>query len=131
MRNLTVTLNNNTVFNSKENILNPPQLVATRLGTRPPGPSTTTAEAVSSEDKLAKFQVYPNPANGSLTIKFAPAFFAGTVQLIDLSGRVVMTSLLSGWNSQTFSTGNFNDGVYILKIEKNNKKSSQRVVIKN
>jgi poly(3-hydroxybutyrate) depolymerase len=62
--------------------------------------------------------VYPNPADNYMTIVFADANETHTVQLLDLSGRV-MKSIQTSNAEYTIEKGDLNAGNYILKVSNN------------
>lgn len=62
--------------------------------------------------------VYPNPADNFMTIVFADVNETHTVQLLDLSGRV-MKSVETSNAEFTIEKGNLNAGNYILKVSNN------------
>ncbi len=130
IRNLTVTGNNRVIFNSKENTTNKPELVITNNSSRLANAYPAFDPIVADNNLPESFYVYPNPANGYLTVKYLPELSGGTLQIIDLAGRIVLTKNLTEKNVQPLITGYLKEGIYILVIEKENKKYSQRVMIK-
>ena len=62
--------------------------------------------------------VYPNPADNYMTIVFADANETHTVQLLDLSGRV-MKSIQTSNAEYTIEKCDINAGNYILKVSNN------------
>ena len=127
---MTVTGNNRVIFNSKENTTNKPELVITNNSSRLANAYPAFDPIVADNNLPESFYVYPNPANGYLTVKYLPELSGGTLQIIDLAGRIVLTKNLTEKNVQPLITGYLKEGIYILVIEKENKKYSQRVMIK-
>lgn len=88
----------------------------------------TDSCSVSVEDSFTSMQgrfnegslvVYPNPSNGELHISFSNALSeASVLELIDLSGQVVQSSVLEigGQNHKLILENQISPGVYILKI---------------
>ncbi len=62
----------------------------------------------------SKAEVFPNPAQNTLNIRFANAS-AHTVELFDLTGRVVNT-VLNARNSVVIQRGDLSNGIYIARI---------------
>ena len=76
------------------------------------------------------FTVYPNPANDVLNVKFN-ANQASTIQLIDLTGKVVSTqNVQAGLVNTSFGVAGVNAGIYFVNVKNTNGLSTQKVVIK-
>jgi hypothetical protein len=60
-------------------------------------------------------QIYPNPIQENVTIEINEYLLGSAVILCDLSGRIVVESVLSDL-SQTLNTNNLPKGIYELKI---------------
>jgi len=73
------------------------------------------------------FSVYPNPANDFLTLDKVNEINIEKIELIDLSGRIVMTSL-SNENRSTIDLSSLNSGIYILKVESDNGTLTEKIV---
>lgn len=98
-----------------------PQVYPTKL---------TDIQALSTEkNEIKGFAVYPNPVTGtSLTISSASAQVKN-VRIFNVLGKQVLTQKVNG-NNATINTTKFNAGIYILKVEENNKISTKKLVIK-
>lgn len=69
-------------------------------------------------------KVYPNPTNGQLNFQ---SHEKGTLSVLDLSGRTVLTSVaVKGQN--TIDVRSLPDGVYLLQLQTTNSVSSARFV---
>lgn len=79
--------------------------------------STTAADAFD-------FSVAPNPVTDQLTI--AGEFDAATVQIIDQAGKVVFEGTAS--NGTKISTGNFVNGIYVVKATVNQQTITKKIV---
>lgn len=75
-----------------------------------------------------QFMVVPNPSNGVITIETSQ-LINGTIECIDLNGRVLSTSTLNAI-STTVDFSNLSDGNYILKITSEIGIRQQRILIK-
>lgn len=78
------------------------------------------------------FGLFPNPASELVTLRY-PAGLAGEAQLIDLTGRVlVQAKLAEGQESIGFATGAFANGIYFLRIKREDQTIfRQKVVIQH
>jgi len=75
-----------------------------------------------------QFMVVPNPSNGLVTIETSQ-LINGTIECIDLNGRVLSTTTLNSL-STTVDFSNLSDGNYILKITSEIGIRQQRILIK-
>lgn len=93
------------------------------------GCTSTSAMIVSTigiEDYNFSFSIYPNPTTEKLTID-AGVLVKANVKLMDLSGRVVMTSKMNQSLLQ-LDLGQLSDGVYMIKIEYGEKSITKKVI---
>jgi hypothetical protein len=65
-----------------------------------------------------KAEVFPNPAQDVLTVRFADAS-SYRVDLFDLTGRAV-SSVSNARNSVVIPRGNLNSGVYLVRLISDN-----------
>lgn len=72
------------------------------------------------------FIIYPNPTKGSVYIEF-PTPIDDTIEIIDISGRVLYYKHLNGQNIE-LDVSNLPRGMYLLKL-KNNPLVTQRLII--
>jgi hypothetical protein len=71
--------------------------------------------------------VYPNPATDNVTVTTPEGMSRLTV--INYVGQVVYQKSLNGENSVNLSTGNYDAGVYVIRIETASGTTNKRVVI--
>ncbi len=88
---------------------------------------------LSTEEETAStlFQVYPNPSNGSFTLK-ANAIKGGnaTVSVLDMSGRIVFSQAIQASGSiETELNLNLSSGVYLLHISTEKDNLKRKLVI--
>jgi len=69
-----------------------------------------------------KIEVYPVPAESSLTIKALHATFPLELRIIDITGKLVYESSLASWLSQVDVSG-LSPGIYITQVVGSNNKS--------
>lgn len=66
-----------------------------------------------NELSLSNIRIYPNPADNLLTIE-NPEFEEITIQIIDIAGKVVLTSKFN--SSKTIDISYINQGIYLVYI---------------
>ena len=85
--------------------------------------TTGIAQPVSSEQVL----IYPNPNNGSFTIETNATTVKQTIQLYDVTGRMVLSQPI---NSKTIIDGsNLPEGIYNLSIISTTDVVNKRLII--
>lgn len=91
--------------------------------------TTTFAEVLSNNkfDAIAGLDIYPNPVtNGVLNIN-TKANDAKNVVIVDILGKQVVNTTISG---STVNVANLKNGVYIVKITENGKTATRKLVIR-
>jgi len=86
---------------------------------------------VRLSENFSNAQVYPNPANGKLTVKLQQALTGNSSLVIaDISGRVVLQQQVkNGQKNIDLDVSKFNDGRYFIKISNSNELINQSFVI--
>lgn len=74
--------------------------------------------------------VFPNPANSTLQIKSLDDESIQNIELIDMSGRVVLSQSFDNQNIVNLNVAEFNQAFYILKIRQADKTKVVRLLIK-
>lgn len=75
--------------------------------------SIASANAIKQNIKA-----YPNPAKDHILLEFEPAGRKAIITLIDITGQVVTTTLITeGTNKYQLSIQNIHQGIYFLKME--------------
>ena len=70
-----------------------------------------------------ELSLYPNPANHSVTVRFAAQTRHTTATIYDMAGRVVVNlPVEAGSTSLTINTSSLANGVYMLHLAGNNQK---------
>ena len=74
-------------------------------------------------------KVYPNPASEYIQIDLPKEFIYGTIQIIDLSGRISLDKRISKANS-TINISELETGIYLIKLIENSNVFTNRLIIK-
>ncbi len=91
---------------------------------------TTTSLGLSDHGLNYRFEVYPNPTNGQVTLEFFDIQDEVTIRLTDLSGRVVESGTFADTKLINFEIKQA-AGVYMLEIFAPNDQKSIVKVVKN
>ncbi|MDD4848297.1 MAG: T9SS type A sorting domain-containing protein [Bacteroidales bacterium] len=76
-----------------------------------------------------QFSIFPNPANGSVTIEGAEL---ERISVYNIAGQLIETIAVNEQTSTTIATSHYNSGMYILQlVSKDGSVSSQRFVIQH
>ncbi|MBK7214333.1 MAG: T9SS type A sorting domain-containing protein [Bacteroidales bacterium] len=79
------------------------------------------------------FNVYPNPANSFVNVDVKSAgSIAYKVQLLDLSGRLILESLenaTAGINHSGFDTSRLSPGIYLVRVVNKNGSATRKLMI--
>lgn len=97
-------------------------------------PFTTAALRLSgsSEAESVDISMLPNPASTYFHLDVGNSEEKiKSVEIFDLTGRVVLSILVDSQVSFTLSTQNFKNGIYVVKIQTNNSFTSKRLVVAN
>lgn len=73
----------------------------------------TSTASIKNEIGVTNSKVYPNPSNGQITVKDAPA--GSEIEVTDMVGKVVFKAKLNG-ATQSFDLSKNPDGVYFYTI---------------
>jgi hypothetical protein len=86
---------------------------------------------VNESPELQNVNVYPNPADDYITVSGLNSGMNYTAQLVDLSGRVVVSNTITSDNAQ-LATGELTAGVYLLNITYENgiRSKAQKVIVR-
>jgi photosystem II stability/assembly factor-like uncharacterized protein len=76
------------------------------------------------------FDMYPNPANEKLTIKFEK-ITNPTIEIFDLQGKLIQRIKQIKKDRLILNTKNLKDGMYFLKLENNQSRQTKKLIIKH
>jgi len=60
--------------------------------------------------------VYPNPVSNLLNIELSPDYSNYNVQVMDMSGRAVLSNQFNNTGHHTIKTSALSEGVYLLRL---------------
>ena len=83
--------------------------------------SPSTASMTELENSL--YQIYPNPANDQLTFVNHSKGKIQAVQVIHMDGRIIESTPIID-NQITFDISNYHEGIYFLKVIKENEEQT-------
>jgi carboxypeptidase T len=76
-----------------------------------------TSSTNGIESKTIEIKTFPNPANSNVTISFSNVLSSGTIELIDQSGKQIMTkSIEESTNKIEFDTAFLPQGIYTMNV---------------
>ena len=86
----------------------------------------TNATGINTIENNRSFNVYPNPASDKLNIEVSEN---AKVQVLDITGKVVMETAVIANQIQTLEVNNLANGVYTVKVSNDKFVKMQKVVI--
>jgi hypothetical protein len=101
------------------------------------GSEENSNEIVSAEKVtgLEGLNLFPNPANTSLTINyFTPSMENTSIEIYDMMGQLVNSMNVNaneGFNSRELDLTSMSNGVYFLKVTQNNNTLTNKFVVKH
>ena len=76
-----------------------------------------------------KFSISPNPNNGAFDIVVPNIYENTTVEILDLSGKIIFSEILSQ-KKQRLEIYNISRGVYLISLNQNGKTKTEKLIIK-
>jgi hypothetical protein len=83
---------------------------------------------ISEVENSTNFILYPNPTTGIFTIDFGVDAVTGSLQIIDLQGRVVLERIINNESIMEINTNAIANGVYMVNVMSENGPSVVRLV---
>lgn len=68
------------------------------------------------EETIQLASMFPNPAGNELNIQLNPDYNNYTVQVMDISGRTVLSNQFNNTGFHTINTSDLSEGVYLLRL---------------
>jgi hypothetical protein len=91
--------------------------------------SLLAATGLNAFDNMVKIEVYPNPGNGKVTVRFSQLPVNGSrIDILDLSGRKIASRQISDLSEQ-FNLEQQSAGLYIVKSTIGNYSETQKLII--
>lgn len=93
----------------------------------------TVITGLFENDALPGVQVYPNPANSTITLAFNALNGPAQISITDVAGKVVALQQYSEVNRRTieFNSSNLQEGLYMVSVAQDGKRFTQRVVVQH
>jgi hypothetical protein len=92
--------------------------------------TTTVQNIARTKGFTAKvFAMYPNPANGKVTLQLQEDLNNAQVSITDMLGKTVLTKNIKEMQSE-LNISSLQAGIYFVKLESGNKKEVQKLVIR-
>lgn len=87
--------------------------------------------AATSVDELAEinFNVYPNPTHGDFTVSFPNAQENTVVEVLNLNGQVVASSVVNGVQIVEFDATELAAGVYTVRVQSETGVTTKKVIV--
>src|SRR6185312_794442 len=91
--------------------------------------------AVSNNLSVTDVQLYPNPADDILTVKFPASSSQATLMVMDVSGKMVMNKTITAANGQNVATfiqdiSGLSQGMYCLVVNNGDKNYTAKLIKK-
>lgn len=88
-----------------------------------------TSLTISEFEKVG-FSAFPNPSKGTFVVKSSSGITANTIEIFDLSGKLLLTVDNLHNNENSISTQNLARGIYVLSVKgSNGEKYSSKLII--
>jgi parallel beta-helix repeat protein len=113
----------------------PPVYTVTLSITNDCGTNSTTKSytidvlGVETTENNLGYNVYPNPTSGVWNVSFAEGVESVSIEVIDIAGRIVLTSEKAHSTLIQVDGSNLPNGNYILKVTSNNETAYSRVAV--
>lgn len=95
-------------------------------------PTTTWTGTVGiTESQLLdrSLRVYPNPAQGSVSIAFSAAFGSANVMVVNTLGQTVIATRKITSGQTTLDISHLETGIYFVRVEKNGEWLNRKIVV--
>ena len=79
---------------------------------------------------MGKFIIYPNPAKKDVTIQFDNIFRYSSIEIMDITGRIVLTKDYTVMDNILFDVSQLTKGIYTIIVKDNHQIISSKKLIK-
>lgn len=76
-----------------------------------------------------EFNVYPNPASDRVNITFSDLQTDGTIDFLDLSGKLISSKSMSGLSNYSFETQDLAPGVYLIRVNNQIGQTTKKIIV--
>jgi len=93
---------------------------------------STNNVGIKEQNKATALSIYPNPGSGDFNLQYTGADGLGTIEVLDLTGRMVYsekTQLVSG-STHTMNLSKLAQGQYSLRLTVNGTRSQQNLMVR-
>ncbi len=90
--------------------------------------SVDTFDLATNQNTFQNFDVYPNPANNSITVTSSTNSLISQIQITDLNGRVVNNTIENSVVSSEINISNLTSGIYFVKVSSKQGTSTLKIV---
>ncbi len=80
-------------------------------------------------DSRIDFNLFPNPANERVTITFSDLQSEGTIDLFNLSGKLISSKSMNGLRNYSIETQDFAPGVYLIRVSNQIGETTKRIIV--
>lgn len=88
-----------------------------------------TIAGISIKENAIIQSIYPNPTNGNTTIAFGQTMDKGTIEVMDISGKVLHEMMIENSQQVILNLDNYASGIYLIKVN-NGKLNAYHKLIK-
>lgn len=74
-----------------------------------------TIAGISVKENSIIQSIFPNPTNGAATIAFGQTIEKGTIEVLDISGKVLSIIIIENNNQVVLNLENYASGIYLIK----------------
>lgn len=92
--------------------------------------STGVSVKPTAQNKISKVSIYPNPTNSNFNIEIPESFVGGEINIIDLTGKVVMKDRVTQSSIKRIDISNLNDGIYLIRMNNGSNQYTDRLIKK-
>jgi len=91
--------------------------------------SATIATAITNLDVVVKIDVFPNPCQGKVTVRFSEIPDENSrIEISDISGRKIISRIISG-TSEEFNLNHLTPGLYLVKSILGSSEFVQKLIV--
>jgi len=76
-----------------------------------------------------ELNVYPNPASNRVNLSFSETQENGTVELLDLNGKLIISKSLSGLIYLEIDSHNLESGIYLIRVNNEKGHTTKKLII--